>query len=576
MQGTRIWRSPYIHFYKDEIPNAPKVYTEEFLRGVAEAGFNAIWIRGILREIVKSEFFPEFGENSATLLRCLRTVINRGRKAGVKVFLYSQPPYGFDSDSPFWKKHPDCKGSSWVWGGMRRNALCTSSPKVTGFLREAARTLSQRLPDLGGLIVITASEHQSHCFSHYSVMRDDPSHLEGEPFKRNLDCPRCALRHPREVVAEIIGNLRDGLADAGNGAELWAWNWSWKLYEGEPQAEIIKSLPSDVMLMGDFERGGSKVIVGKERVIDEYSLCYAGPSPRFLNSMRIARARGMRMGAKLQIGTTHELATVPNLPLIGTIYDKAKAMRKIRVGDFMGCWNFGNMLTANTAALAAFLDAPRLAPREAALRRFAAEYLPGSDVEGVARAWDMFAGAMDSYPFTIPFIYYGPINFAVQWPILPEPLRSGGTGRSWQADTDRGDELERSFGAFTLEEIIEGLGNLARDWWKAAEAFDAAVAGSASPHAGEERRSVWFAAHSFRSCWNLYRAYPLRRKWKQANAKALRPIMQDELEHLPGLLPLMEEDARLGFHSECQHRLATPEGVRAKIRELRRVLGSRA
>lgn len=573
MQGTRVWRSPYIHFYKDEVPKASEVYTEEFLRGVADAGFNAVWIRCIMRELVKSKHFPEFGKNSAAQMRSLRTVVRRGKKVGVQVFLYSQPPYGFDFNDSFWKKHPDCKGASWMWHGMHRAALCTSSPKVTAYLREAACKISKALPDLGGMIVITASEHQSHCFSHYSVFADDPSKLEDGTFKRNLDCPRCARRHPREVVAEIVGNLRDGLADAGNGAQLWAWNWSWKLFEDEPQTEIIKSLPRDITLMAGFERGGSKKILGKTRVIDEYSLCYAGPSPRFMNSMKIARARGMNVATKLQIGTTHELATTPNLPLVGTIYDKAKAMRKIRVGDFMGCWNFGNMLTANTAALATFLDAKRLAPRQTALRQFAEEYLPGADAKAVVAAWGKFEKAMDNFPFTIPFIYWGPINFAVQWPVVPAPLRPGGTGPSWLVDKARGDELERSFGAFTLEEIIEALGKLQAAWWKAAEAFEAALEGCRHPHGGEELRSAWFAAHSFRSCWNLYRAYPLRRKWKQANEKKLRPMMEDELEHLPALVPMMDEDKRLGYHSECQHRLATPSGVRRKIRELKKLLG---
>ena len=41
-----------------------------------------------------------------------------------------------------------------------------------------------------------------------------------------------------------------------------------------------------------------------------------------------ARERGLRVMAKLQLGTTHELATVPSLPLIGNLYDKARALRR--------------------------------------------------------------------------------------------------------------------------------------------------------------------------------------------------------------------------------------------------------
>ncbi|NQU45250.1 hypothetical protein HQ520_18360 [bacterium] len=339
---------------------------------------------------------------------------------------------------------------------------------------------------------------------------------------------------------------------------------------------MIRSLPRDVVLMADFARGGSKTILGKERIIDEYSLSYPGPSPRFTRSMAVARKRGMRMAAKLQIGTTHELATVPNLPLIGSIYDKARAMRRIRVHDFMGCWNFGNMLTANTTALARFLDAPRLAPREKALRDFAKNYLPGCDAKGVARAWDLFAGAMDFYPFTIPFIYHSPINYAAAFPIEPGPLRKGPVGRSWMHDKVRGDELEQTFGAFTLPEIIEGLRHLTARWWEATKVFLAATAMCEGNHAREERNSVQFAAHSFQSTWNIYRAYPLRQEWKKSNLDLLRPILEDELAHLPELVPLLESDERLGFHSEAQHRMVTPGGVKKKVRRLRALAGARA
>jgi hypothetical protein len=43
----------------------------------------------------------------------------------------------------------------------------------------------------------------------------------------------------------------------------------------------IDGLPKDVMLLVDFERGGRKVIAGKERIMDEYSLGFADPQSSF-------------------------------------------------------------------------------------------------------------------------------------------------------------------------------------------------------------------------------------------------------------------------------------------------------
>ncbi|NQU42905.1 hypothetical protein HQ520_06435, partial [bacterium] len=237
MESVRIWRSPYIHFYEDEVVEAAEVYTDVFLRGVAEAGFNAIWIRGLLREIVPSSYFEEFGRNSATMIESLRTVIRRGQKAGVKVFIYMQPPMGFPEKDPFWKKHPDLKGATYEMFGKRDSALCTSVPEVPKFLRESACTLSKRLPGLGGLILITASEHVAHCYSRCRC-RPETVLVENGVRIHPVGCPRCARREPREVVGEIVGNIRDGLAAAGNGAELWAWNWSWTTYEDDPQEQV--------------------------------------------------------------------------------------------------------------------------------------------------------------------------------------------------------------------------------------------------------------------------------------------------------------------------------------------------
>lgn len=563
--SLRIWRSPDSDFYKEETLHAAEVYTPDCLRKIADAGFNAIWIRGILRDIAPTKVFPELGRNSAAHLRSLRTVIRRADRAGVRVFLYMQPPMGMSPDEKFWKQHPEAKGITQNSTFGRKSTMCTSEPVVTAFLREAAGTLSKRLPHLAGAILITASEHVSHCHARNATNPEfrDLYKISQEP----LACPRCRERDPREIVREIIENIHHGFQDAGNDAQVVAWNWGWSMYEKDPQARIINSLPRDVTIMAGFERGDKKVILGKSRSIDEYSLSFPGPSRRFVKSCEAARGNGMKVMAKLQFGTTHELATVPNLPLIGSLYEKTRAMRKLKIRNFMGCWNFGNMLTANTAVFNRFLTAKRLPPRAQALAAFARDYFPGCNAKQVTEAWETFGKAMDSYPFCVPFLYVSPLNYAVAHPIEPGPLDKRPVGNSW-LPAERGDELKESFGSYTLSEIIKGLGILTRTWWNGVEILENALEDCDAPTAQEEKNSARMAGHLFQSGWNLYRAYRLRRKWKASHLRALQVIMRNERDHLTDAAAIAQADKRMGFHIEPQLQMFTASSIRKKLKKL--------
>ena len=572
--SLRIWRSPYSNFYVDETLHAVEVYTEDYLKELAGAGFNAVWIHAYLRDVAPTKVFPELGINSAAHLRSLRTVVRRGKRAGVRLFLYMQPPMGMPARAGFWRAHPEARGVTEGRGAGQTSAMCTSEPKVRAFLHQAAETLSRRLPGLGGAILITASEYLAHCYSHYPIQRD----CEYFPAKAGpLGCPRCAQRQPKEIIADVVGRIHDGFLTAGNGAEVIAWNWSWSMYERDPQKEILQVLPRNVTLMAGLERGGSKVVLGKRRIIDEYALSYAGPSERFAASVKAARRRGMKTMAKLQIGTTHELGVVPNLPVMGNLYEKARGMRRLRVSSYMGCWNFGNMLTANTAAFSFFLSAKRLGTRAQALAAFARAYFPGCDVKEIVAAWELFAEGLDHYPFCIAFLYKAPLTFAVAHPIEPGPLREGDIGASW-CPMKRGEELSGTFGPFTLAEIIDGLGALKRIWWRGVKHLEEGVPGCKSSAAQEEVNTARMAGHCFHSGWNVYRAYRLRKKWSACRLAPLQAVMRDELHHLPDAHDIASRDPRMGFHSGSgfpslpQQYFFTAGSIRKKIRRLERLL----
>ncbi len=376
------------------------------------------------------------------------------------------------------------------------------------------------------------------------------------------------MRKPSEVITEVISLVRDGIKSYSNDMEVVVWNWSWNAFYEPPCREIIDKLPADVLVMTGFERGGVKLINGEERIIDEYSLSFVGPSKQFVDTVKAVNENGLRIMAKLQIGTTHELATVPNLPLIGNLYDKAMALKSYGIKDFMGCWNFGNMLTANTASFDYFLNTSALLNKHDTMMAFATEYFPGCVPEWVVAAWREFAVAMDSYPFSTSFLYSGPLNYALSYPLLPEPVSDTVSGRSWLMDY-RGDNLENSLKTFDLDTVINCLKSVFLRWKTGVEYLVNGLKSNSSHHGLEELNNANVCYHIFRSGWNIYRVYKLRRSWNDAKFKDYFQIVEDEIENLQQVLPIVKEDRRFGFHPEAQGYMYDSNSIEKKIKNLK-------
>lgn len=572
---TRIWRSPssaFGHFQKvadptsEETFSALDAYSDNELAKIAASGFNSIWVHGNLNNVVRTQVFPELGAHAELHQRRLNALTERAARHGIKVFMYCQPPRAIPAEDQFWLHHPDVAGQAEVMTddhgkNIEMLSLCTSTNKVKTFLHQAAVELAKKIPDLGGVIMITASEYPSHCWARRGrIMLAD-----GNFSQAIMECPRCAQRRPEDVVSEIIQLVRNGIRSVSKDMKIIAWNWSWTFYVPAPCDEIISALPEDVILLVDFERGGRKVILGKERIIDEYSLGFAGPSEQFTRSLHAAEKRGLQVMAKLQFGTTHELATVPNIPVLGNVFAKADALRKMGLTGFMGCWNFGNMITANTMGFNAFLTGSLPPERDAALAAFAREYFPDCNAEAVANAWLKFGEAMDCYPFSIPFLYSGPANFAFILPMEPAPLTGKPVGRSWLLD-ERGDDMSAAIDAYSIDEIITGFEQLSSLWHEGMEIFRAAVGNSA--HAMDETATVRVCYHMFRSIVNFCKVYRLRKHWNDALLPEYQEIIADEIANLKEALPILEQDSRFGYHIEAHGYQYTATDIRRKLEYL--------
>ena len=577
----RIWRSSNSRFGSDQLPagkndetlTAINAYTDEELQKIADAGFNAIWIHGILHHLVQVKPFVELGENCAEHIQAMQCLIDRAKKYNISVFLYMQPPRALDDKDEFWQKHPDCRGEALVFPNITLRCMCTSTAPVQEYLVNAGEALLKSLPELAGIILITASEFGQHCFSHrYHKPLTKPWHVE-------ITCPRCHARKRAEVIAELITKIHEGVRKSSATAEVVAWNWSWE--HPEDESAIIQALPEDVILMADFERGGYKDLLRRKHFfMDEYSIGYAGPSEKFLRLFGETTKRPIRYMAKLQLGTTHELATVVSLPVISSLYKKADFLRKNNLTGFMGCWNFGNALpNLNVEAFNYFVSSECPADEQKALRTFAKMKFPGCNIDLILAAWEQFERTMYYYPFTILFIYFGVQNYTLAYSGIyrPAPLTGKLVGGSWRMD-DRGDELREAFihpeqpRLFDLDEIIERIGKVAVGWEAGAELFSKALNNTADKRLLDELGNIRICQAVWRSTENSYRIYKLRQNWSEDKLVEFKRIADDELDVLQKVLPWVERDPRQGFHIEPGGVMFNAEMIRAKQRALAQLL----
>jgi len=582
----RIIRSPWSNFYGREIEDSCRTHPDSYLKEIADEGFNAVWLHCVLRDIVACDAFPEFGKKKHEQIPALNRLVEKAAAYGIRVFLYLCEPRGFRENDPFWKNNEDVRGQPADFPGTgehsgRYSALCSSTQKVKDFLCQSSYNLFRKVPGLGGVFMITASEFHTHCYSHFPRWQkkfNDP--FMEEWAKQSFNCQRCAERHPSDVASEIITLVNRGIKDASPGAEVIAWNWSWYILEPEPQKKLLSQLPKDVIIQADFERGAFKTVMHKRLEIDEYSFSYTGPSPRFKNLFHQAKKRGMRVTAKLQTGATHELVTVPYIPVPYILAEKLDRMKKMGVDGYLGCWIFGGNVSAMSKVAGRMSTNPLLSPAQAVREVAVEEFGPGP-ADCVARAWKLFSAAWKTYPFSIPFLYYSPINYATAYPFdlsakeigsIPSWLPLPRDGRGHIA---AGDSTGAWIAPFTAGFVTKVLKKLLMEWEKGVAVLEE---GAGQWRAARYQKETDMAVHIsllIMSTMNIIRFYDLLKKYRAKTAgtgRLLKELLEDELSISERDREIMGRNRDFGYHAEAHEYFITPADIEYKISLLKRQL----
>ncbi|MBR7094807.1 MAG: hypothetical protein IKC73_01175, partial [Clostridia bacterium] len=172
---SRCFFSPPSHASNEglvnELASDIDYYPDEYLNRLAHDGINGLWLGASFHDLLKSEIIPEYAPDGERRLKKLNTVVEKCRRYGIGIYLFSVEPASGYANEPF-EKHPELHGSQ-AWGG-NRHLFCPSTEGCRAYIKESITRLFTAVPHLAGFMDITTGECLSGCGS-----------------ANTLSCPRC-------------------------------------------------------------------------------------------------------------------------------------------------------------------------------------------------------------------------------------------------------------------------------------------------------------------------------------------------------------------------------------------------
>ena len=566
-----IKRPPLNH---DELMDDVDYYPEAYLDRLAHEGINGLWLTVEWRDLAETSFTRRSPDADRRLAK-LRSTVERCLKYGIKTWIFCIEPKAVEKDDPLYREHPGMFGAS-AWGG--RALLCTATPEAQRYIEESVRDIFSRVPRLGGIMMIAHGERDTTCLSPISSV---------DGVRRGDGCPRCAHLEPWQIYRNTTDAIVRGIRAAGSDAEYISWFYQPQVQpERAPWvAECARHVPEGVTFVYNFESGAIKEQVGRYRNGGDYWLSYVGPAGGFSAVAEAGRQAGCRIGAKIQVGNSHEVATVPFVPVPGLLYRKYRAMKAAGVSTVLQCWYFGNYpgvmnKAAGELAFDDFADG-----EEAFLGKLAAPDW-GADAVLVADVWKRFSDAYAEYPLSNDMQYYGPFHAGPAWPLYAD-VRLLPLGRTWKPqDAPSGDTIGEALENHTIEEAAILAARMAKGVQIRDEQGNDVLDALASRWKDDPERirdiGVMKALEcQFASGCNILRFYAARARALYesrvrrnqdvalASLREMDALVSSEEEVTATLLPLAREDSRLGFHSEAEAHQYHPAKLEWRLGELK-------
>jgi len=534
----------------DELYDDVDYYPDEYLNRLAHDGTNGLWIYSRLKDLVKTDIIPEFGVGSEKRIAKLNSIITRAKRYGIGVYVFFIDPTYLNAELS--KKYPEIAGAECVGGGGNYT-FCTNSEKGAAYCIQAMERLAKSIPDAAGYIDISFGEHPTSCASAADY----------------TTCPRCKNYTKGQIIGHTVDLLREGLRRAKVKADFISWTYGYRTWTVEESLDYVHNTPEDVIIMNSFEELGFHKQLGKDRLAVDYWLSYAGPSDHYKITADEAKKECKTTYAKLQVCCSHELATVPYIPVPGLLFDKYSA----GFDGVVECWYFGNYpsMMSKAAGELAFLH--DFSDKDAFLKHLAGIYFGKSKAEDALKAWKHFEEAYKNYPVNIMFSYYGPMHDGVCWELQLKPKNTP-LPRTWLfLDTPDGDRIYECLQeGHTLDEVVILLEAMNKEWQKGLLALP--------DECPKEMKTVIDALTIlFSSGRNIMKFYKLRYELnsstdKIATLSKMEEIVKAEIQNSEQMIPVCNSDSRLGYHSEAENFKFFPAQLEKRIKSLKELLNS--
>lgn len=534
----------------DELWDDVDYYPDEYLNRLAHDGNNGIWIYTHFADLLKSSVIEEYGKDSQKRIEKLKKVVDKCARYGIKVYIFAVEPWGLAPELR--EKYPELLGPP----GFDRPTFCTHSPQGAQYCIEATESLFRQVPRLGGFINITMGERVTNC----------SNALEYEK------CPRCGKYKKGEVLSYTADLFKEGIRRAGADAEFISWTYGHRIWEYDDIRDYVRSAPDDVMLMQNFDDYGFEEQLGKTRMAIDYWLSYVGPSEMFEETAKCANANNKHLYAKMQVCCSHELATVPYIPVPALIFRKYAAAHKYNVEGILQCWYFGNYPSIMSKAAGELSFTEDFTDEDAFLKRLAGICYGKSNAEDVAAAWKLFSEGYSNYPINIMFSYYGPMHDGVVWELQLFP-KNRSLSRTWLlVDKPDGDRIcEALENGHTLDEVTELSKRICEKWQQGLKLLPKDAVGEMADLA--EALGVLFdSGKNILEFYGMRERLGMRRGDPRELLDKMRGIVNAEIINSKKMIELCNADSRLGYHSEAEGFKFFPEKLRHRIETLEALL----
>jgi len=531
----------YLAMYGDPLSN-PKLnpYPDGFLQRLSSVGVNGVWLHAVLRDLAPGgTAFPEFGDDHERRLANLRALVQRAGKYGIRVYLYMNEPRAMPV--AFFDKRPEVGGVHDAQGEYR--ALCTSHPAVRQWMGGALAHVFRKVPGLGGVYSITASENLTSCAS-----------LGG--WKA---CQRCKTRSDTDIIAEVVGVIEEGVHRGNSSASVIVSDWGWKKHGDAP--DIIARLPKSVWLMSvsewskQIERGGIETQVG------EYSISAVGPGPRAVGHWAAATEAGLKRAAEIQFNNTCEIASLPYLPVMDLVAEHLRNLAPVKLDGMLIGWTMGGHPSPNFE-LAQRLSRTPMPDVDTVLDSLAGERFGPGGAAHARKAWSFMSEAFRQYPFHVSVVYTSPVQIGPANAVYPAKTDYRAT--MWGIPYD---DLDRWRGPYPPEVFAAQFEKMAEGWQPGIAELQTAVDKAPSDRRDKVQGDLRFAraaAIKFQSVANQTRfilarnalADPTRTLSREKGVylrEEIKRLLESEIVLARQLFKLVQEDSRIGFEPSCHY-----------------------